>query len=49
MPANRLFRWTDVRHDDPVRRRLFMHELFHRVQPGLGLLVAEPTFWDIDY
>lgn len=51
--ANAALKWGDTRWstyvwqmipaDPPLRRRLFMHELFHRVQPDLGLLVAEPN------
>lgn len=50
--ANAALKWGDTRWstyvwqmipaDPALRRRLFMHELFHRVQPDLGLLVAEP-------
>ena len=29
--------------DKDARGRLLMHELFHRIQPQLGLLLAEPT------
>ena len=33
--------WQGIPADDQgVRGRLFMHELFHRVQPGLGLMAA---------
>ncbi len=36
------FVWPMLPHDDAqARRRLFMHELFHRVQPELGLYVSK--------
>lgn len=42
-------RWTTVvwrmipAHDSIVRRRLIVHELFHRIQPQLGLFLNEPN------
>jgi hypothetical protein len=51
--ANAALKWGDTRWstyvwqmipaDPAMRRRLFMHELFHRIQPDLGLFVAEPN------
>ncbi len=49
--ANTALEWGDVRwstfvwqmipaDDEPARARLMLHELFHRVQPQLGLFVA---------
>jgi hypothetical protein len=32
------FAWVFIPADEPARRRLWMHELFHRVQPQLKLL-----------
>ena len=33
------YNWQMIPADDrPARGRLFMHELFHRIQPGLGLM-----------
>ena len=35
--------WQMIPKDDQgARGRLFMHELFHRVQPGLGLIAKSP-------
>jgi hypothetical protein len=37
------FVWQTIPPDDPrLRGRLMIHELFHRVQPQLGLLLPEP-------
>jgi len=35
------FVWSLIPSDPQVRARLWMHELFHRVQPQLGLLVQD--------
>jgi hypothetical protein len=34
------YNWQMIPQDQGERGRLFMHELFHRVQPGLGLTTA---------
>jgi len=33
--------WSFIPADSLLRARLFMHELFHRIQPQLGLFVQE--------
>jgi hypothetical protein len=52
--ANAAMKWGDIRWttlvwqhvaaaDDAARRILLVHELFHRVQPELGLMLPEPA------
>ena len=37
------YNWQMIPKDDQAERgRLFMHELFHRIQPGLGLTAPRP-------
>ena len=41
--------WKLVPHDQPqARGRLMLHELFHRIQPELGLRVAEGQYDHLD-
>ncbi|MFN7986493.1 MAG: hypothetical protein U0529_03410 [Thermoanaerobaculia bacterium] len=41
--------WQLVPHDQPeARGRLMLHELFHRIQPDLGLRVAEGQYDHLD-
>jgi hypothetical protein len=38
--------WQMIPTDQGERGRLFMHELFHTIQPRLGLLATAPTSGD---
>jgi hypothetical protein len=40
--------WRWIPADEQARARLFMHELFHRIQPELGLFVNEPNNEHLD-
>jgi hypothetical protein len=42
------FVWPRMPSDERRRAVLMMHELFHRVQPGLGLLLPEPDNSHLD-
>jgi hypothetical protein len=42
------FIWQSIPADLAARRRLFLHELFHRIQPDLGLMVDEPNNEHLD-